>query len=510
MFKSKLVALTGSDQDIFEFPATYDGAGLLFLVNSQNATRDVTVKFYKHATGATTTLQVYQVAANKADAYPVKFGLEAGDKIIASCSSSGVTAFATIVVGSVTPIAQMFNPRGEHSLEATYAAFDIAWKGRNSYLAINGNTNDPPPSSNWMLLAQGGADGADGAPGAPGADGSGTVSTSGSVANNRLAAFDGTTGELIKDSGKAIGDFATAAQGTKVDYLTVTGAVDLDSLKAKSDLLTVTGSVDLDDLKAKVIGLDQAVILKGTWNANAGTFPGAGSAQAGWAYIVGTGGTVDGHTFDNGDRIIAITDNASTSTFAANWFKEDYTDAVLSINGQTGAVTIEAIIHAATAKTTPVDADEFGGVDSAASNVLKKFTWANIKAAIGSYIASAVLTLSNKTLTKPTITGYKETVYAPSAGTAFTIDWSLGTLWVITTSGNCTITLPAAAVGEGGTIVVVYGGTHALTWAGGTALKYAGGTPPTPKGASGAEDWYTIACRNSSYTYIADAGRDVK
>lgn len=41
-----------------------------------------------------------------------------------------------------------------------------------------------------------------------------------------------------------------------------------------------------------------------------------------------------------------------------------------------------SIIHAASGKTTPVDADEFGIVDSAASNVLKKLTWANLKAAI--------------------------------------------------------------------------------------------------------------------------------
>jgi hypothetical protein len=43
-------------------------------------------------------------------------------------------------------------------------------------------------------------------------------------------------------------------------------------------------------------------------------------------------------------------------------------------------------IHAATAKTTPVDADELGIVDSAASWVLKKLSWGNLKAAIASYL----------------------------------------------------------------------------------------------------------------------------
>lgn len=39
-------------------------------------------------------------------------------------------------------------------------------------------------------------------------------------------------------------------------------------------------------------------------------------------------------------------------------------------------------IHAATEKTTPVDADELGLVDSAASWVLKKLSWANVKATL--------------------------------------------------------------------------------------------------------------------------------
>jgi hypothetical protein len=46
------------------------------------------------------------------------------------------------------------------------------------------------------------------------------------------------------------------------------------------------------------------------------------------------------------------------------------------------------IINDTTAKTTPADADTFGGADSAASSVLKKFSWANIKATILSWLVS--------------------------------------------------------------------------------------------------------------------------
>lgn len=44
-------------------------------------------------------------------------------------------------------------------------------------------------------------------------------------------------------------------------------------------------------------------------------------------------------------------------------------------------------IHAATAKTTPVDADELGLVDSAASFVLKKLSWANLMVKVKSALA---------------------------------------------------------------------------------------------------------------------------
>ncbi len=45
-------------------------------------------------------------------------------------------------------------------------------------------------------------------------------------------------------------------------------------------------------------------------------------------------------------------------------------------------------INGATAKATPIDADMLGVMDSAASNVLKKLSWANVKATLKSYFDS--------------------------------------------------------------------------------------------------------------------------
>lgn len=56
-----------------------------------------------------------------------------------------------------------------------------------------------------------------------------------------------------------------------------------------------------------------------------------------------------------------------------------------AFNGSADITVIAPGTHAATSKATPVDADELPLVDSAASNVLKKLPWANLKATLKSY-----------------------------------------------------------------------------------------------------------------------------
>lgn len=129
--------------------------------------------------------------------------------------------------------------------------------------------------------------------------------------------------------------------------------------ETKIDYLTVTAATNLDDIRTRVANLDAAVVLMGSWDASAGIFPGGGSAQAGASYIVSVAGTVGGQQFSVGDRVLAITDNASTSTYTNNWLKLDYTDQVLSVNGQTGAVVLTtANITDSTDKRYVTDAEK--------------------------------------------------------------------------------------------------------------------------------------------------------
>lgn len=67
-------------------------------------------------------------------------------------------------------------------------------------------------------------------------------------------------------------------------------------------------------------------------------------------------------------------------------------------DGGGGGGDVPGDTHAASSKTTPVDADEIPLVDSAASFALKKLTWANLKATLKTYFDALTTTYTNKTM----------------------------------------------------------------------------------------------------------------
>lgn len=131
--------------------------------------------------------------------------------------------------------------------------------------------------------------------------------------------------------------------------LVVGGTVDGRDVAAdgtKLDFVTVTQAVDLDQMETDIAALENGMVYKGDWNAGSGSFPGGGSAQTGWFYYVSGAGTVNGISFTVGDNIVATTDNASTSTYASNWSKHDQTDAVQAVVGLTGSVSKSGLLSA--------------------------------------------------------------------------------------------------------------------------------------------------------------------
>lgn len=59
---------------------------------------------------------------------------------------------------------------------------------------------------------------------------------------------------------------------------------------------------------------------------------------------------------------------------------------------------VGTVVDGVSGKSTPVDADTIPLTDSAASQALKKVTWANIKSTLATYFASLTQTLTNKTI----------------------------------------------------------------------------------------------------------------
>lgn len=195
---------------------------------------------------------------------------------------------------------------------------------------------------------------------------------------------------------------------------------------------------------------------------------------------------------NTGDQT-SVTGNAGTATAL---------QTARNIDGQsfdgTASITVVAPgTHAATSKATPVDADEVPLVDSAASNVLKKLTWANIKATLKTYFdalypSGSGTSTGTNTGDQTSVTGNAGTATAlqtaralngvnfdgtaaivvpiPLARTAVkTTSYSAAAGDIVpvdTTSGAVTITLPSAPADK--TLVaikhIIQGGTNAVTY----------------------------------------------
>jgi hypothetical protein len=179
-----------------------------------------------------------------------------------------------------------------------------------------------------------------------------TISTFGaSLVDDANAATARTT--LGVAIGSNVQAYSSILQNTTASFLSAD--------ETKLDYISVTQAVDLDQMETDIAALANGMVYKGNWDASSGSFPGGGSAQTGWFYYVSVAGTVGGVSFAIGDNIVATTDNASASTFAGNWSKHDQTDAVQAVVGLTGSIAKSALLSAlnvedgATADQTPAE-----------------------------------------------------------------------------------------------------------------------------------------------------------
>lgn len=112
----------------------------------------------------------------------------------------------------------------------------------------------------------------------------------------------------------------------------------------------------------------------------------ANNAKVSYTDAAKVAGIETGATADQTGAEIKSLYEAEADTNAFTDADHSKLDGIEASADVTDATNVGSSIHGATAKTTPVDADTVGLIDSAASNVLKKLTFANLWAWIESKI----------------------------------------------------------------------------------------------------------------------------
>ena len=146
--------------------------------------------------------------------------------------------------------------------------------------------------------------------------------------------------------------------------------------------------LDVSDIGASVQAYDAALDnLAALTPTDKGVVIGNGSA-----FVVESGSTL--RTSIGAQEALSVVSQAEAeagvSTTARLWTAERVAQAIAELTPPAGTTDIAAAIFAASSKATPVDADTIGITDSAASNGLKKLTWANLKATIWSSFGALI------------------------------------------------------------------------------------------------------------------------
>lgn len=127
----------------------------------------------------------------------------------------------------------------------------------------------------------------------------------------------------------------------------------------------------------------------------------------------------------------------------------DGTELALVVQGGNSRQTttgkqVSEVTHSATGKTTPADNDELPLVDSAASNVLKKLLWSNVKATLKTYFDTLYASTGSGISD-----GDKGDITVSSSGAAWTIDNDVVTNAKSANMAQSTIKGRAASAGTG-------------------------------------------------------------
>lgn len=297
--------------------------------------------------------------------------------------------------------------------------------------------------------------------------------SSGTVAQGNDARFTPAS-TAISDStttGRALlttTDASTARTTLGVAYGTSSGTVAqgndsrITGAQQASEKGNANGYASLDSGGKVPIGQLPSSIMEyqGVWNASTNTPTLAdGTGSPGDVYRVSVAGS---RNLGSGSISFAVGDYCVMNSSNV-WEKSDTTDAVSTVAGRTGDVTL-----------TSSDVG-LGNVDNT-SNATER---------------AATATLTNKTLTNPTINNYVEGVVAIGTVTsASTLSLTSGTVQTatLTASTACTFTMPTATAGKSFVLLLKQAASTGNGTATFTGVKFSGGTAPTITATAGKMD----------------------
>lgn len=214
--------------------------------------------------------------------------------------------------------------------------------------------------------------------------------------------------------------------------------------------ITASGTVSLD---SKLAPLDTL--------GSAGQLIRVNAGATALEYFTAGGGTGTVTTVGSVDNSITVTNPTTTPDLSVVSSPKLTTARTIdgqAFDGTANITVVAAATHAATSKTTPVDADEIPLSDSAASFILKKLTWANVKATLKTYF---------------------DTLYG--AGTVTSVS---GTSARITSTGGATPVIDIDASYVGQSSITTLGTVSTGTWSATTIALNKGGTGQTTKAAA--------------------------